>query len=79
MKLLDSLLLYGAIGFLMIGVHQSIFYGFAFSYWLFMITFILLGIYQHRKGKANQDKFENDGFGSPKKSNKKLRKKNKRK
>lgn len=39
---------------LLIAIHQSMKYGFAQSYWLFMLTFLLMMMYQLRANKLKQ-------------------------
>lgn len=41
---------------LLIALHQSMTYGFAQSYWLFMLTFLIMMIYQIRANKLKSDK-----------------------
>ena len=49
MKLADAILLSLAVGFFIIGVHQTITYGLSYSYWLLMVSTGLLFWYQYRK------------------------------
>lgn len=49
----NTILLSAAVAFLLIGIHQSFFYGVAASYWLFMICGLLLLWIQLRKKRAN--------------------------
>lgn len=51
MKLIDTILISAAVGFLLIGMDQMYKYGFSYSYWLFMVTIALFGIYTIRRGK----------------------------
>lgn len=39
---------------LLIAIHQSMKYGFAASYWLFMLTFLMMMLYQLRANKIKQ-------------------------
>lgn len=49
MKLLDAILLSLSVGFLIIGIHQIMTIGFAGSYWLIMLSCLLLYAYSYRK------------------------------
>ena len=51
MKLIDALSLMFSLGFMVIGVDQSIRFGFANSYWIFMLSLGLLFFYGYRKGQ----------------------------
>ncbi len=46
MKLYESIFLSLVIFFLAVGVHQTTINGFAASYWIFMLVFVLFGIYK---------------------------------
>lgn len=46
---MNTVLLFLAVGFLMIGVHQTMHYGFQVSYWLFMVALGLVFWVQYRK------------------------------
>jgi hypothetical protein len=46
---MNTILLFVAVGFLMIGVHQSMHYGIGASYWIFMIASALVFYVQFRK------------------------------
>ena len=52
MKLLDVVILVLGFVCLIIGIHQSILFGIAASYWIFMFSMFLLFLYTYRKGKA---------------------------
>ena len=54
MKLTDVIILTLSIGFLLIGIHQSMLVGVINSYWIFMISISLLLLYRLRK-KKNSD------------------------
>lgn len=60
MKLIDVLSLLFSLGFLIIGIDQSIEHGFYDSYWLFMISIILLFVYSYRKAKRTEEETEPD-------------------
>lgn len=49
MKLLDAIILSLAAGFFIIGVHQTITVGLMYSYWLLMLSLLLLYFFQYRK------------------------------
>lgn len=54
MKLLDVIILVlGFVAFI-IGIHQSMLYGIAASYWIFMFSLFLLFLYTYRRGKAQR-------------------------
>ena len=57
LALVETIIFTLAIGCFLMGVSQIILVGFAGSYWLFMLTFILLMIYQRRKS-AEKEKIE---------------------
>ncbi|SHK58318.1 hypothetical protein SAMN04488028_106109 [Reichenbachiella agariperforans] len=40
-----------AAGFFLIGLHQTMTYGFSHSYWIFMLSVSLLLLYQFKKNK----------------------------
>ncbi|MCP4521480.1 MAG: hypothetical protein GY827_07280 [Cytophagales bacterium] len=78
--LVDTIILVLATGFFFIGVSQIILVGFAGSYWIFMLTFILLFLFQHRKSAAAEKKRQEEeeqkqNMTSKKKKNKKTKKK----
>ena len=52
MKLIDALSLMLSLGFIIIGVDQSIRFGFANSYWIFMLSLGLIFFYGYRKGQG---------------------------
>ena len=43
-----------AVGFFIIALHQTMTFGFAYSYWIFMLSAALLLLYKIRKDKANK-------------------------
>ncbi len=51
MKLLDVILFVSAICIFAIAIHQSITYGIAESYWLYMLSLSALFIYGYRKNQ----------------------------
>jgi hypothetical protein len=51
MKLVDVLVLSLAIGFLIIGIHQTLSLGFENAYWAFMLVLVLIFVYTLRKKK----------------------------
>lgn len=56
MKLRNTLLYTGAIGFFVIGVHQGITIGWAYSYWIFMISvsfLLILKVLNQKEKDAN--------------------------
>lgn len=56
MKLLDTIILSLAIGFLLVGIHQLIYNPghFADNYWLFMFMIGFLGWFQLRRAKRKE-------------------------
>ncbi|MGB3465349.1 MAG: hypothetical protein WBA74_08765 [Cyclobacteriaceae bacterium] len=54
MKLIDALSLMFSLGFLVIGVDQSVSHGFYNSYWLFMLSLGLMFLYGYRKSKRTE-------------------------
>jgi hypothetical protein len=65
LKLADVLLLGLSFAFLVIGIDQTIFYGFKNSYWAFMLALTLFFTFTLRKGRQNA--------GSPPKKDSKSR------
>ncbi|CAN5456750.1 hypothetical protein BH23BAC1_BH23BAC1_02300 [soil metagenome] len=51
MKIFNTVILSLAIGFLIIGIHQSLTVGFEASYWIFMISLSLILWFKIRKNK----------------------------
>jgi hypothetical protein len=45
-KIINTLIFALMVSSLLIAIHQTMMYGFAQSYWLFMITFLVMMIYQ---------------------------------
>jgi len=70
MKLIDALSLMFSLGFMIIGLDQSIRFGFASSYWIFMLSLGLIFFYGYRKG---QNKEVEKGKAKKKPSNKNKR------
>lgn len=54
MKLIDALSLMFSLGLMVIGVDQSIRFGFANAYWIFMISLGLIFFYGYRKGQKKE-------------------------
>ncbi|MDQ3537010.1 MAG: hypothetical protein M3421_15440 [Bacteroidota bacterium] len=55
MKIFDITLISLAIGFIIIGIHQSIVFGFGNSYWIFMLTLVFLLWFKIRNsGKVDE-------------------------
>lgn len=76
MKLLDAILLSLSAGFFIIGVHQMITLGLTQSYWIFMLSSVLLIGYQIRKKKSkeqSQNLKNNPPFKKSKKGKQKQR------
>lgn len=73
----DVLLFCIMVAFFVIGIHQSIFFGVAASYWLFMFsTFAFLLLNQRlKKKKAALEKEDNTAEEAPKKKQSGSRKK----
>jgi hypothetical protein len=46
MRILGTVVFSLGVVFLLIGIHQSMMVGFKESYWLFMLSFIMLMVYQ---------------------------------
>jgi hypothetical protein len=53
-KLPDIIILSLAVGFLIIGIHQTMALGFGQAYWVLMLTLILFFWFTYRKGKAKE-------------------------
>ena len=54
-NLIDILVLFLSAAVMIIGVHQTILFGFGSSYWIFMASIALFLYYQIRKNKKKQD------------------------
>jgi hypothetical protein len=54
MKLPDIILLSLAVGFLIIGIHQTMTVGFGKAYWAIMLSLVLLFLFNLRKSKQRQ-------------------------
>jgi len=67
MKLVDALSLMFSLGFMIIGLDQSIRFGIANSYWLFMISLGLLLYFGYRKAQ-NQNMENKENPDPPKKT-----------
>jgi hypothetical protein len=50
---LQYILLSLSVGFLIIGIHQTMTNGLAYSYWIFMLSVSLLLLYKYRKKKED--------------------------
>ncbi len=62
MKLIDSMLLSAAVGFLMIGVHRIFVDGknsFYNNYWIFMLMLLCLYVFSWRRKKQEEIKQKN--------------------
>jgi Mg2+/citrate symporter len=55
MKLIDIILFVLVFVSFVIGVHQSIVNGIAASYWIFMLSLMLLFLYNYRKNKMDNE------------------------
>jgi hypothetical protein len=55
MKLLDILLIGLSIAFMVIGVDQSIAYGFQQSYWAFMLALLPFFVLSYRRNRKQTD------------------------
>ena len=75
MNIFQSVLFFLSLGLLIIGTHQTITVGFYESYWLFMLSLVLLFIYGMMK-KGNNTK--NKKANSPQQKTKPKRKKSTR-
>lgn len=53
-KNINTVLFALMVACLLIAIHQSMKYGFAASYWLFMLTFLLMMVYQLRANKIKE-------------------------
>ncbi len=51
MKLIDTLLLSGAVAFFAIGIYEAMVLGIGQAYSIFMVCLVLLFIYGYRKNK----------------------------
>jgi hypothetical protein len=60
LKLLDVLLLGLSLAFIVIGIDQTIFYGFENSYWAFMLALTLFFTFTLRKGRQNAQEHPSD-------------------
>ncbi len=54
MKLIDALSLMFSLGLMIIGIDQSIRFGFASAYWIFMLSLGLIFFYGYRKGQKKE-------------------------
>lgn len=75
-KNINTVLFALMVACLLIAIHQSMKYGFAASYWLFMLTFLLMMIYQLRANKIKQKalNMEQQPQSKPEKPNQKNKK-----
>ena len=60
MKLVDTIIISLAVGFCLIGFHQTYQNGFFNNYWIFMLTIILLSIFQFRTKNREQKEQEKE-------------------
>ncbi len=60
MKLIDILPFTLALVLFVIGIHQSMIYSIADSYWIFMLSLALLFLYSYRKGKLMKEREKED-------------------
>lgn len=60
MKLVDTIIISLAVGLCLIGFHQTFKNGFFNNYWIFMLTIILLSIFQLRRKNREQKERENE-------------------
>jgi len=54
MKFFDVVLISLMVVFFIIGIHQSIIFGFGNSYWIFMLTIVMLLWYKMRNNKVEE-------------------------
>ena len=78
MNILQSILFFLSLGLLIVGAHQTFTVGFYESYWLFMLSLVLLFIYGALK-KSNQDSEEESQKESSKGGKTKKKKSTRRK
>lgn len=71
MKLVDTIIISLAVGFCLIGFHQTFKSGFFNNYWIFMLTIILLSIFQLRRKNREQKERDNEAKTSKKQRSKK--------
>ena len=64
MKLLGTIIFSLGVVFLLTGIHQAMTVGFKESYWLFMLCFMMLMLFQWVKSKS-PDKAENKNKHEP--------------
>jgi hypothetical protein len=50
---LQYIILSLSVGFLIIGIHQTMTFGLAYAYWIFMLSVSLLLLYKYRKKKED--------------------------
>ncbi len=70
MKLVDTIIISIAVGLCLIGFHQTFKSGFFNNYWIFMLTIILLSIFQLRRKNREQKEQKNEAKPSNKKRSK---------
>jgi uncharacterized membrane protein len=76
MKLWATITLFMALGLSIVGVHQSLLYGFQNSYWIFMFSLSLVFLYGFLKNKLqNQENSTKKSAGKQKKNKSTRRKK----
>jgi len=54
-NLTDIIILSLSVATLIIAIHQTIYYGFAYAYWIYMISIALILYHQIRKAKKKQE------------------------
>ncbi|GAL87228.1 hypothetical protein MYP_4458 [Sporocytophaga myxococcoides] len=59
MKLLGTIIFSLGVVFLLTGIHQTMTVGFKESYWLFMLCFMMLMVFQWAKGKSPEKQDNN--------------------
>ncbi|TAH27672.1 MAG: hypothetical protein EAZ07_00305 [Cytophagales bacterium] len=60
-KTINTILFALMVSSLLIAVHQSMQHGFAESYWIFMLTFLIMMIYQLRANKLKEKNSTQNG------------------
>ncbi|WP_027003951.1 hypothetical protein [Hugenholtzia roseola] len=64
---LDNVLLAVLIGFFIIAIHQTLVYGFMYSYWLYMVVLLILLLLRFRRAQR-QKKEQEAPLSQPKKA-----------
>lgn len=65
MRLIEIILFSLSVALFIIGVHQSFTVGIAESYWIFMLCFLFLLIYQFKKEKSLPESAQRNADASP--------------